>query len=113
MDDSSTQGAEMDGLYEIRFSADGYEGEGQATISRGAFQGSDSIFHLSGSVHETRGHITANVAVSVTGRAAANSKIDHDFSTRMTGTVTTEGFYLVGTGPLGLIVQIESKGGPK
>lgn len=95
-----------DGTYAMRFSADGYDGEGTFLLQDNRGQGDDGKFKLEGHLIERNSNLTAIFNVLMTPAATMNSRLPEHYSLNMTGTTSDRGFTLIGTGPLGVIVDI-------
>jgi|GEM_PF-1681649 len=95
-----------DGNYDLCFSADGYVGRGSLSLDGAHASGSDGRLKLDGNLLDGSRHVTAVFNVSTTKRLLRNAHIPDHYSLQMTGTATDNDFSLIGTGPLGLIVEI-------
>jgi hypothetical protein len=95
-----------DGNYDLCFSADGYVGRGSLSLDGAHASGSDGRLKLDGNVLDGSRHVTAVFNVSTAPRLIGNALIPDHYSLQMTGTATETDFSLIGTGPLGLIVEI-------
>jgi hypothetical protein len=102
-----------DGNYDLCFSADGYTGHGSLVLEGMRASGGDDHYTLEGSLTDTRQNITAVFDVLMPPRFVPNSRLPDHYSLQMTGTASDGDFSLIGTGPLGLIVEIDcSYNGP-
>jgi hypothetical protein len=102
-----------DGNYDLCFSADGYTGLGSLVLDGQRAKGSDGRYQLEGNLFDGAPHITAVFNVLMQPRLVKNTRIPTHYSLQMSGTAKDESFSLIGTGPLGLIVEISgSYAGP-
>ena len=95
-----------DGRYSMHFSAAGYDSEGTFLLQGNRGRGDDGQFKLEGRLMERSNNLTASFDVLMTPAATMNSRLPAHYSLDMTGTANDEGFTLIGTGPLGVIVDI-------
>jgi hypothetical protein len=96
------------GNYDLCFSADGYTSQGSLTLDGQRAKGSDGRFRLEGNLFDGGPHITAVFNVLMQPRLIRNARIPQHYSLQMTGTGGETDFNLIGTGPLGLIVEISA-----
>ena len=102
-----------DGNYDVCFTADGYMSHGSLVVAGEHARGSDGQFELEGNLFERTPHITAVFNVLMRPRLLRNALIPAHYSLQMTGTGSDADFNLIGTGPLGVIVEIScSYAGP-
>jgi hypothetical protein len=97
----------LDGSYKVCFQAYGYKGAGWALKDGHTFFGGDGVYKFSGHINESGGYVVATMDVSIDSEIAANTMIRNDFKLNMTGTLGVDRFSLLGTGPLGVIIEIE------
>ncbi len=95
-----------DGVYALHFSADGYSGNGTFDLQHNRGQGHDGTFKLEGHLVEKQNRLTAIFNVLMVPAALRNSRLPEHYSLNMTGTSNENDFALIGTGPLGVIVDI-------
>ncbi len=95
-----------DGTYSMHFSASGYAGKGTFLLQDNHGRGDDGRFKLQGHLRERSNNLTASFDVLMTPAATMNSRLPEHYSLDMIGTANDDGFTLIGTGPLGLIVDI-------
>lgn len=95
-----------DGHYDLCFSADGYTGHGALVLDGQKARGSDGGYRIEGNVFDGSQHINAVFNVSMQPSVVHNARIPTHYSLQMTGTRGDSDFTLIGTGPLGLIVEI-------
>jgi hypothetical protein len=98
--------AMRDGDYDLRFSANGYEGRGSLKMVDDKADGGDHAFRIEGNVFGDGGHISAVFNILIPPRLIGNTGLPEHFSLRMSGITHDRGFNLIGTGPLGVIVDI-------
>ena len=95
-----------DGTYSMHFSADGYDGDGTFLLKHNHGEGNDGKVRLEGRLVERSNRLTASFDVLMTPTAPVNAWLPKRYSLDMTGTTNDNGFTLIGTGPLGMIVDI-------
>ncbi len=98
-----------DGIYSLRFSADGYEGNGTFDLQENRGHGHDGKFKLEGHLIKNGSKLTAIFNVLMTPTIVRNSRLPEHYSLNMSGTSTEDTFRLIGTGPLGVIVDIDCR----
>jgi hypothetical protein len=102
-----------DGNYDLCLSADGHEGRGSLVLDGRKAKGSGGHYKLEGSLFDGSRNISAVFNVLMHPRIVGNSNIPAHYSLQMTGTALDDDFSLIGTGPLGLIIEIScSYAGP-
>jgi hypothetical protein len=96
-----------DGHYDLCLSTDGYDGRGSLVIEGKHIEGGNDQFEFEGHLSDARQNITAVLNVLMDALVVPNSRLPRQFSLQMTGTATDDDFSLIGTGPLGLIIEID------
>ena len=98
-----------DGVYALRFSADGYEGDGTFALQRNRGHGGNGLFRVEGHLVEKQNRLTAIVNVLMQPAAVHNARLPEHYSLNMTGTSSGDAFSLIGIGPLGVIVDLDAR----
>jgi hypothetical protein len=102
-----------DGNYDVCFSADGHTSRGSLVVDGERATAVDGQVRLDGNLFERTPHITAIFNVLTRPRLVRNALIPAHYSLQLIGTGNDAEFNLIGTGPLGLIVEIScSYAGP-
>lgn len=96
-----------DGIYEFRFSADGYDGFGEMILKDNRGKGEDRYFRIEGHLMENRSSLTAVVNVLMAPATVRNARLPEHYSLNMTGTANDSEFSLIGIGPIGVIVDLK------
>ncbi len=99
-------GASQDGQYTMQFSADGFRSTGWLKLRAGRAVGGDGSYRIEGNCFDSAGQLSAVFNVLMPPRLLGNTRVPEHFSLRMTGTTSATGFQLIGTGPLGVIIEI-------
>lgn len=94
-----------DGVYRLRFAAEGIDAEGRLCIENNRATGGDGLREMRGEFTQTGPAVQASFDVRC---AATRPPIGASptYTLRMFGTGTEQGFDLIGVGPLGLIIEI-------
>ncbi len=98
--------AEEDGRFSCRLDAGTYRGFGWAEVKGKTVLGGDGTYSFTGILQGRSDRIAATLTVSLDPGAKPHALIASDFDARMEGTADAKSFTLLGTGPLGIIVEI-------
>ena len=96
-----------DGVYELQFSADGYNGLGEMVLKDNRGKGQDEKVRIEGHLMENRSSLSAVVNVLMAPATLRNARVPAHYSLTMTGTADDGGFSLIGIGPIGIIVDLK------
>ncbi len=96
-----------DGIYELQFSADGYDGLGEMVLKDNRGKSQDRHLRLEGHLTESRSSLTALVNVLMTPAMVRNARLPEHYSLNMAGTANDGEFSLIGIGPIGIIVDLK------
>jgi len=101
--------ADIDGTYELAFDIDGYDGnEGWLTIVDNKLRGGDSRYTLEGTLRSTAGNVSATLNIDLHPGVSGNQRINGPFVMSASGSYGPDGLNLLGTGPLGIIIELRA-----
>ena len=98
-----------DGTYALRFSADGYLGNGCFTMHDNRGEAHEGRLRIDGHLIERPATLDAIFNVSMDPEMIGNSGMPSRYSVQMNGAASDDGFSVIGVGPLGLIVEISGE----
>ena len=95
-----------DGRYLMRLDLSGYSGRGLLEVQDKVAFGQDDGYGLTGRIDGMHPRCMAALAIELLPKTNPNSRVPNRFAVSMNGTCDDASFEIIGTGPLGLIVEL-------
>ena len=96
-----------EGSYALHFSLGTRREKGTLALRHGVLAGDLDGFRLNGRIRRGETMLAASVDVLSIDRRAPEPSLVAAFRVQMTGLLESDGFTLIGAGPLGIIVEID------
>ena len=94
------------GSYRLLFSVDGHTSDGRLLFEGGFAEGGDGSYTLTGQIAEAGRQLIGTFNIALAPGMLPNTKIREAFAIHMSGKEDDHGFTMIGTGPLGIIIEI-------
>jgi hypothetical protein len=97
------------GNYDIRLSAGSYAGNGVMEVVNDHGLGHDGVYKLEVRLQGAGSKLTSTTSINMSPEVVRNWHLPARYSLSMVGTEREEDFSLLGTGPLGLIIELNGQ----
>ncbi len=98
-----------DGIYAVCLSADSYDGEALLNFKGRRGEGRDGVWRVAIDFNDFGPRCGATALIEMPPEVVHNPGIPERYSVALSGSSDDESFSLLGTGPLGLIVELTGR----